>query len=339
MRTAVVILNWNGVHWLQKFLPSVVERSPEATIVVADNGSQDDSETYTRSQHPEVLWLGMDANRGYAGGYNTALKMLQERHPELEYAVLMNSDIEPLAGWLEPLVTFLDAHPLAGAIQPKLLDFGHPERFEYAGAMGGGMDFWGYPFAQGRVFDHCETDQGQYDQPAFPEVFWASGACLMVRMSAFLRAGQLDTQLFAHMEEIDLCWRMWRAGYTVHAAAPSKVMHVGGGTLGALSPQKTFLNFRNSLLVAVKNLPALAAMRVVAARLFLDGAAGLLFLWRGQGAHCWAIVRAHGQFYRMFARFAFRPQQDAKGWPSAGVYRGSIVWQYYARKKKQIPLS
>ena len=339
MRTAVVILNWNGVHWLQKFLPSVVANSPDATVVVADNGSQDDSETYTRSRHPEVLWLGMDANRGYAGGYNTALKMLQQRHPELEYAVLMNSDIEPLAGWLEPLVTFLDAHPLAGAIQPKLLDYGHPERFEYAGAMGGGMDLWGYPFAQGRVFDHCETDQGQYDQPAFPEVFWASGACLMVRLSAFLRAGQLDTQLFAHMEEIDLCWRMWRAGFTVHAAAPSKVLHVGGGTLGALSPQKTFLNFRNSLLVAVKNLPALAAMRVVAARLFLDGAAGLLFLWRGQGTHCWAIVRAHGQFYRMFARFAFRPQQDAKGWPSAGVYRGSIVWQYYARKKKQIPLS
>ena len=339
MRTAVVILNWNGVHWLQKFLPSVVANSPDATVVVADNGSQDDSETYTRSQHPGVLWLGMDANRGYAGGYNTALKMLQDRHPELEYAVLMNSDIEPLAGWLEPLVTFLDAHPLAGAIQPKLLDYGHPERFEYAGAMGGGMDLWGYPFAQGRIFDHCETDQGQYDQPAFPEVFWASGACLMVRMSAFLRAGQLDTQLFAHMEEIDLCWRMWRAGFTVHAAAPSKVLHVGGGTLGALSPQKTFLNFRNSLLVAVKNLPALAAMRVVAARLFLDGVAGLLFLWRGQGAHCWAIVRAHGQFYRLFARFAFRPQQDAKGWPSAGVYRGSIVWQYYARKKKQIPLS
>ncbi len=339
MKTAVVILNWNGVHWLEKFLPSVVANSPEATVVVADNGSQDASESYTRTHHPDVLWLGMEENRGYAGGYNVALERLNKDYPDLTYAVLMNSDIEPLAGWLEPLVTFLDTHPQAGAIQPKLLDYAHPERFEYAGAMGGGLDFWGYPFAQGRLFDSCEEDQGQYDKPAFPAVFWASGACLMVRMDAFRRAGQLDTDLFAHMEEIDLCWRMWRAGYTVHAAAPSKVLHVGGGTLGALSPQKTFLNFRNSLLVTVKNAPTLDAMRMVAARLFLDGLAGLLFLSRGQAAHCWAIVRAHGQFYRMFARFAFRPQQDAKGWPKAGLYRGSIVWAYFAKKEKQIPIS
>ncbi|KRO58236.1 MAG: hypothetical protein ABR98_01450 [Cryomorphaceae bacterium BACL7 MAG-120910-bin2] len=334
MKTAVVILNWNGQKWLEKFLPTVIANSSDALVVVADNGSSDHSADWTQTHHPKVHWISMPSNQGYAGGYNRALSILHAEQPGLAYAVLMNSDIEPSPGWLEPLETFMDAHPTAGAIQPKLLDYQNRQHFEYAGAMGGMLDYWGYPFAIGRIFDHCEQDHGQYDQPAYPEVFWASGACLMVRWVAFDHVKGLDTRLFAHMEEVDLCWRMWRAGYTVHACTQSQVFHVGGGTLGALSPQKTFLNFRNSLLVAVKNLPALAAIRIVAARLFLDGLAGLLFLWRGQGKHCWAIVRAHGQFYRQMAAFAFFPQEHPKGWPAKGLYRGSIVWDYYARNKK-----
>lgn len=339
MKTAVVILNWNGRHWLEKFLPTVIDRSPNSLVVVADNGSTDTSQEWTAMHCPQAYWLGMDENRGYAGGYNHALKALKESHPSLSYAVLMNSDIEPLDGWLAPLVDFMDAHPKAGAIQPKLLSYAEPNRFEYAGAMGGGMDHWGYPFAQGRIFDTCEIDEGQYDRPAFPEVFWASGACLMVRIEAFDSAGKLDPLLFAHMEEIDLCWRMWRAGYTVHAGAPSRVLHVGGGTLGALSPQKTYLNFRNSLLVAVKNLPTRTAMRIVAARLFLDGVAGLVFLLRGQGMHCIAIIRAHGSFYRLFTRFVMQRGPGPKAWPKAGYVRRSIVWAYHVQKKRTIPFS
>ncbi len=336
MNTAVVILNWNGRHWLEKFLPTVVDRSPGALIVVADNASTDDSQEWTEEHAPGVHWIQMDLNRGYAGGYNTALAHLKDSHQELTYAVLMNSDIEPQEGWLQPLVEFMETHPQAGAIQPKLRDYQHPSHFEYAGGMGGGMDHWGYPFALGRVFDTCEEDHGQYDEPAYPRVFWASGACLLVRLEAFYRAGALDPRLFAHMEEIDLCWRMARAGYHVHSAAPAVVYHVGGGTLGALSPQKTFLNFRNSLLIAVKNLPTSSAMRIVAARLFLDGLAGMLFLKRGQGAHCWAIVRAHIAFYRMFASFALTPSPDPKGWPAAGHLRRSLVWAHHVKKEHGI---
>ncbi|MDG1253453.1 MAG: glycosyltransferase family 2 protein [Schleiferiaceae bacterium] len=339
MKTAVVILNWNGRHWLEKFLPIVIERSPNSLVVVADNGSTDDSKEWTATHCPQAYWLSIDQNLGYAGGYNHALLALKEGFATLRYAVLMNSDIEPLDGWLAPLEDFMESQPKAGAIQPKLLSYADPGRFEYAGAMGGGMDHWGYPFARGRVFDHCEVDEGQYDDPAFPEVFWASGACLMVRLEAFYAAGQLDPLLFAHMEEIDLCWRMWRTGFTVHAAAPSRVLHVGGGTLGALSPQKTYLNFRNSLLVVVKNLPTLTAMRIVAARLFLDGLAGLVFLFRGQGKHCLAIIRAHGSFYRLFAHFALQRGPGAKAWPNAGHVNRSIVWAYHVQKKHQIPFS
>ena len=334
-QTAVIILNWNGRAWLEKFLIKVIERSPGARVIVADNGSTDDSEAWAHEHAPAAEWLALGENYGYAEGYNRALKAIDG----IEYAVLMNSDIEPLSGWLEPLVQRFDANPSLGAIQPKIKDHQRPTHFEYAGAAGGYMDVLGYPFAAGRVFDHCEEDTGQYDtRDGSPtrQVFWASGACLAVRVEAFWQAGGLDPKLFAHMEEIDLCWRMQLNGSAVEAHGQSEVLHVGGGTLDALSPRKTYLNFRNSLLILVKNLPMGLAVPVILSRLGLDGLAGLQFLFKGQGQHTWAIVRAHFAFYRLMTSFAIRPQSK-KGWPQRGLYRGSIVWWHYVKRNKVAP--
>jgi len=332
-QTAVVILNWNGRHWLEQFLPKVIERSPNARVIIADNGSSDDSESWTRTHAPQAEWLPLGDNHGYAEGYNRALQTLDG----VDYAVLMNSDIEPLDGWLEPLVQRFDAEPQLGAIQPKIKDHKRPSHFEYAGAAGGYLDVLGYPFAAGRVFDHCEEDLGQYNQgdPTQP-VFWASGACLMVRLSAYWQAGGLDPKFFAHMEEIDLCWRMQMHGFLVEAHGQSEVLHVGGGTLNALSPRKTFLNFRNSLLILVKNLPAWRAFPIILTRLILDGLAGVQFMFQGKPQHTWAIVRAHFAFYGMMTSFAIRPRAK-KGWPQHGLYRGSIVWWRFARGRKVAP--
>lgn len=323
MRTAVVLLNYNGLRWLRQFLPTVVARSPEADVVVIDNGSTEPGTLeWLRSEHPNVALVALEENLGYAGGYQEGLARLEG----YDVAVLMNTDIEPLEGWLAPLTARFEQQPRLGAIQPKLRSYAEPDQFEYAGAMGGRMDRWGIPFAYGRVMDTCETDRGQYDEPTYRPVFWASGACLAVRLEAYWACGGLDPAFFAHMEEIDLCWRLHRHGWLVEACSASTVRHVGGGTLQTGSPRKTHLNVRNSLLTVVRNAPTLSAMRIVAARLLLDGAAGIRFLLQRQPQQTLAIIQAHFAFYQMFSRYAVSRDRTPKRWPEYGLYPGSILW-------------
>ena len=250
IRTAVVILNWNGRKFLEQFLPGVVVNtlSPETSVIVADNGSEDDSVQWVTENHPEVQVIKLDRNYGYAGGYNMAI-----RHLEAEYYILLNSDVEVEPGWSEKLITFMDMHPNVGACQPKIRSFASRDSFEYAGAAGGYIDSLGYPFCRGRIFETLETDHGQYDDTC--EIFWASGSCMVVRGAAFDQCDGFDESFFVHMEEIDLCWRMQNAGYTISYFPHSVVYHVGGGTLGYGSPSKIYYNFRNSLIMLAKNLP------------------------------------------------------------------------------------
>ena len=332
MKTSVVILNWNGVSWLEKFLPSVVKNTPNAKIIVADNGSTDDSKKYVNQNHSDVLFIENKLNLGYAGGYNRAVREIVKIYPDHEFCVFLNSDVDPQKEWLEPLERRMIENPNIGAIQPKILDYNNPDNFEYAGAAGGLLDKWGYPFARGRIFESLEKDKGQYDSPEFTKIFWASGACLMVRLSAFYESGSLDERLFAHMEEIDLCWRMQTQNYDIESCSSSVVFHVGGGTLGSLSPKKTYLNFRNSLLIICKNAPTYTAIKIISARLFLDAAAGFLFLIRLQPRHFFAVIQAHFSFYKMFTRFTFPSQPRKKEWPKNGTYDGSIVWKHFISK-------
>ena len=323
MRTAVALLNYNGLHWLKAFLPLVAARSAGADVVVIDNGSTEAGTLdWLTSEHPSVRVVALPENLGYAGGYQEGLKQLTE----YDLAVLMNTDIEPLEGWLDPLVARFAEQPRLGAIQPKIRSHSNPAEFEYAGAMGGRMDDWGIPFAYGRVLDRCELDQGQYNEPTYRPVFWASGACLAVRLEAYRAVGGLDSAFFAHMEEIDLCWRMHRHGWAVEACSSSTVLHVGGGTLNVGSPRKTFLNVRNSLLTVVRNAPTLSAMRIVAFRLLIDGVAGLRFLLQRHPKHTLAVIEAHFDFYRLFSRYAVSRDRTPKRWPAHGRYRGSILW-------------
>jgi GT2 family glycosyltransferase len=323
MRTAVVILNWNGKRFLEQFLGNVVAHSrAEATVYVADNGSTDDSLGHVRAHHPEVRIIETGGNLGYAGGYNAALAGLDE-----EYAVLLNSDVEVTEGWLTPVISMMDADRGIGACQPKLLDHADRGRFEYAGASGGFIDRFGFPFCRGRVFNHLEEDSGQYDDAR--EVFWASGACMFVRMSAFRSVGGLDADFFAHMEEIDLCWRMKRAGHSVWVQPASVVYHVGGGTLHRSDPQKTYLNFRNGLDLLVKNLPAGRLFPVLYLRLTQDGIAALRFLSQGHAGDFWAVLRAHVTFYR---RLRSTLAKRGGHYPQvSGILPASIVWQHFVR--------
>jgi GT2 family glycosyltransferase len=293
--TAIVILNWNGRRWLERFLPGVVSNSPGATIVVADNGSSDDSLEWLARAQPGVRTIELGTNLGFAGGYNAALRQL-----EADRFVLLNSDVEVAAGWLQGLTDCLDRNPDMAACQPKVLAHGKPSSFEHAGAAGGFIDRNGYPFCRGRIFELTEEDHGQYDDDC--DVFWATGACLMVRADAFREVGGFDEHLFAHMEEIDLCWRLkrlsWRIGYT----SASVVRHVGGGALGYGSPRKTYLNFRNSLIVLTKHLRSRALFLRIVRRLALDGFAALKFLVEGHSAHAWQVVRAHWHYFAALPR-------------------------------------
>jgi GT2 family glycosyltransferase len=322
MRVAVVILNWNGKRFLQQFLGNVVEHSrPLGRVYVADNDSTDGSLAYVRNQHPEVHIIETGGNLGYAGGYNVALAGLGE-----EYAVLLNSDVEVTPHWLEPVIRLMDSDPCIGACQPKLMDHADRSRFEYAGACGGFIDPLGFPFCRGRLFNHLEEDAGQYDDAR--EVFWASGACMFVRLSAFRSAGGLDADFFAHMEEIDLCWRMKRAGHTVWVQPASVVFHVGGGTLHKSNPHKTFLNFRNGLELLTKNLPARALLPVIFMRMILDGIAALHFLSQGHGQDFIAVFRAHVAYY---GRIRSTLSKRSGAYPKvSGVLASSIVWRHFA---------
>ncbi len=321
---AVVILNWNGRPLLEQFLPSVVQYSPEANIYVADNASTDDSIVWVQSNHPEVKIIQNTQNWGFAGGYNQALQHLSE--PIL---ALVNSDIEVTQHWLKPILEQFKAQPKTAIVQPKILDFKNKSKFEYAGAAGGYLDQFGYPFCRGRLFDTIEEDRGQYDQTI--NIFWASGACLFIRNEIFKTLGGFDTDFFAHQEEIDLCWRAHNLGFKVVYEPKSTVYHLGGATLQQGHPQKTFLNFRNSLLMLVKNLPEQSIMPIIISRLILDGIAGIQFILQQKPKHCWAIIRAHFAFYGLISKTYKKRRAN----PIRKYYlTTSIVYQYFVRRKK-----
>ena len=330
MKVAVVILNYNGASMLSRFLPSVIEYSQGAEIVVADNGSTDDSVPVIERDFPAVRLVQLDKNYGFADGYNRALAQV-----EAEYYLLLNSDVEVTQGWLVPLLTFMEQNPAAVACQPKILSYNHKERFEYAGASGGFIDRYGYPYCRGRVFDTVEVDNGQYDDVCC--VFWATGAAMMVRSDAFRNAGGLDGRFFAHMEEIDLCWRMVARGGEIYVVPQSTVYHVGGATLNKSNPRKTFLNFRNNLLMLYKNLPADELHRVMCIRALLDYVAALKFLLTGAWGDCKAVLRARCEYRRMRGEYKSVREQNMAATVVPQIKERtcfSLLWLYYLKGKK-----
>ncbi len=333
IKTAVIILNWNGRNYLEQFLPGVISNtlSPGISVVVADNASDDGSADWVAATFPEITLLRFDDNHGYAGGYNRALRQV-----EAEYFILLNSDVEVEPGWAEKLTTFMEMHPGIGACQPKIRSFEKRTAFEYAGAAGGYIDRLGYPFCRGRIFETVEDDQGQYDDTA--EIFWASGSCMAVRGSAFEQCGGFDDSFFLHMEEIDLCWRMQNAGWTISYFPHAVVWHVGGGTLGYGSPAKIYYNFRNSLIMLAKNLPSASLRPTIFIRRLLDGVAAARLLFTAGGAAAWAVVRAHRDYRK--ARTAIRtfrsatPGTDHIG-PPHTMMNKYILFEYYIRGRKR----
>lgn len=292
---AVVILNWNGRKLLEEFLPPVLKFSEEAVIYVADNASTDDSVDFIRKNFPQIKIILNKENGGFAKGYNEALKNLTE-----DIFILLNSDVEVTENWLGPILEIFKNEPQTAVVQPKLLDYNKRNYFEYSGAAGGFIDMLGYPYCRGRIFDTVEEDHGQYNEDAY--VFWASGACLAIRNTAFYEAGALDEDYFAHQEEIDLCWRLHNLGYNIKYTGGSKVFHVGGATLNNMNPRKTFFNFRNSLYSVLKNVPGKKAYLLLLLRMILDGLAALKFAIAGKFAHFYAVLQAHSSFYRNFLK-------------------------------------
>lgn len=330
--TAVVILNWNGVEWLKQFIPSLIKHTPasEADLIVADNDSKDESVAYLKEHFPEVQLIILDQNYGFAEGYNRAIAQLT--HP---YSILLNSDVEVSPNWLKPLISQLKSSEQIAACQPKIKDFYKKDTFEYAGAAGGFIDYLGYPFCRGRIFDELEKDNGQYEA-AIP-IFWATGACLAIKTKLYNEAGGLDPDFFAHMEEIDLCWRMKSRGFDIYAVPESTVYHVGGGTLSKLNSKKTYLNFRNNLLLLYKNLPSNKLLPILFSRLILDGVAGVKMLVSGDSKHMLAILKAHFHFYGMIPKFKPKRKANLKKTNTylfPEMHPKSIVLDYFLRKKK-----
>lgn len=326
MRTAVVILNWNGKSFLEKFIPSVIKHSEQANIYVADNASSDNSVEFLTQHFPTVNLIRNADNHGFAGGYNEALKTLSE-----EFFVLLNSDVEVTENWLGPMIRLLDSDPTIAACQPKVLKFDQKTHFEYAGAAGGFIDKYGFPFCRGRVFDSIELDNGQYDQVT--EVFWATGACMFVRSKCYNELGGLDADFFAHMEEIDLCWRAKRSGLKIMVQPESVVYHVGGGTLSQSNPWKTFLNFRNGLELLAKNLPGSVLFQTLFVRMLFDGVAAAKFLISGKPKDFLAVLHAHFAFYRRLRKTLAKRSGQYRS--KVFRYDGSIVVDYFIRGKKR----
>lgn len=326
MKISVVILNWNGVAMLRKFLPSVISCTPDAEIVVADNASTDDSISMLEQEFPSVRRILLDKNYGFAGGYNEALRQV-----EAEYYLLLNSDVEVTDGWLEPMLAYMDNHPDVCACQPKLRFYSNREMLEYAGACGGYMDRLGYPYCRGRIFETVEKDCGQYN--TVQSVDWATGAALLIRSQFFWEVGGFDARFFAHQEEIDLCCRLRSRGYGIVCIPDSVVYHVGGGTLPKDNPRKTYLNFRNNQFLLYKNLPNGCYYAVFVCRFFLDALASLTFLLKGEGRSFLAVWKARMDFHRMKSAFS----ADRKMIRSSAHVNGSpfskciILWQYYVR--------
>lgn len=329
---AIVILNWNGAQMLRQFLPSVLKHTTEdqAHIYVADNGSTDDTLSVLATEFPQVRVIALDKNYGFAEGYNKALERVGDRYP---LYLLLNSDIEVPEGWLQPLLSYMDVHQEVAACQPKLRAHHTPTHFEYAGAAGGYIDALGYPFCRGRIFETVEADQGQYDQVA--DVFWATGAALLIRSKVYWEVGGLDGRFFAHQEEIDLCWRLRARGYRIVCVPQSVVYHLGGGTLPKENPHKTFLNFRNNLLLLYKNLPASRLSRVLFVRFWLDALASLVFLLKGEGRTFLAVWRGRRAFRQL--RRDFAPDRASNLAATVvdslpGQYSGSLLVAYHLRR-------
>lgn len=330
-KIAIVILNWNGAHMMRTYLPTVIKNSPEAEVIIADNASSDDSLKMLASDFPEIRTIVLDKNYGFAEGYNKAFKQV-----EAEYYLLLNSDVDVPEGWLTPLLDFMESHPEAAACQPKLRAIKDRESFEYAGAAGGFIDKYGYPFCRGRIFETVEKDHGQYDRNM--EILWATGACMMVRSKDYWDAGGLDGRFFAHNEEIDLCWRIRLLGRKIYCVTDSVAFHLGGGTLPKGNPKKTFLNFRNNLTMLYKNLPDSELHHVMRIRFFLDWLAAfqMLILGRSLGDFK-AVIQGRREFNRWkhdFDNDRKHIQTTRKVNRIPEIFEKSLLWQYYAKGKK-----
>ncbi|MCD8260098.1 MAG: glycosyltransferase [Bacteroides sp.] len=332
-KVAVVILNWNGEEMLGRFLPSVVEHSREegVTVYVADNGSDDRSVMFIENEFPEVKLIRLNRNYGFAEGYNQALLRV-----EATYVMLLNSDVEVTGGWLTPMIRYMDNHPGVAACQPKILSWHHKDSFEYAGACGGFIDRYGYPFCRGRILGSVEKDIHQYDT-VIP-VFWATGAALFIRLDEYKEAGGLDGSFFAHMEEIDLCWRLKSRGKEIVVVPQSKVYHEGGGTLKKESPRKTFLNFRNNLIMLYKNLPEKELRRVLFIRMIADYMAALVFLLQGNRQNAMAVYRARREFRKKRSEYQKLRQENLSRMQRPEIaerWKKSILVAYYLRGIKK----
>ena len=330
VKVAAVILNYNGEEMLRRFLPTVLENTPGADVVVVDNDSTDSSVALVKERFPAVRLIVLDRNYGFADGYNKAMAMV-----DAEYALLLNSDVEVTPGWIEPLVEALDTDADVAACQPKVLDYKRKSFFEYAGAAGGFIDRYGYPFCRGRIFDTVEEDKGQYDNVS--DIFWATGAAMLVRTAVYREAGGLDGTFFAHMEEIDLCWRMRARGYRIVCVPASKVYHVGGATLSAANPHKTYLNFRNNLLMLYKNLPANELGGVMRLRRVLDYVAAFKFALTGESGHFKAVLRARRDFRRMKREYAATREANLAATRTVDIKERTaylLLWHRYAKGEK-----
>lgn len=331
-KVAIVILNWNGRDYLERFLPSVLASTyTNVEVIVADNASTDDSLLFLRETHKQVSIIELHENFGFAKGYNEALKRVSK---EISYYVLLNSDVEVEPGWLEPVMQLMESDERIGACQPKILTYADRSVFEYAGAAGGWLDCLGYPFARGRIFDFCEQDHGQYD--SVEPIFWASGAALFVQAALFHRLNGFDEYFFAHQEEIDFCWRLQLAGYSVMACPASRVYHVGGGTLPKGNEHKVYLNFRNNLIMLAKNLPIFKSFWKLPLRILLDIFSACKSLFEGEATYFLAVLRAHAGFFkwllfdRKSSHFPVRRNGPLQGW-----YAHSVVWKHFVLGRKR----
>lgn len=319
MKIAVVILNWNGTRLLQQFLPSIIQYSHNATIYVADNASTDDSIAVLKNDFPTIKIIENSKNFGFAQGYNEALQWVEE-----PYYALVNSDIEVTENWLNPIVELFEKEPSTAIIQPKILDYKKKSHFEYAGAAGGFIDQFGFPFCRGRIFETLEQDKGQYNDTI--EIFWATGACLFIRKKVFRALKGFDEDFFAHQEEIDLCWRSFNLGYQTKYTSKSVVYHVGGATLDVANPRKTYLNFRNSLYMLVKNLPSKQLFFIIFFRMILDGIAAYKFLFSGKPKHFIAVGKAYFSFYKNLVKMYQKRNASQK---TNYFKTNSIVYKYF----------
>jgi GT2 family glycosyltransferase len=332
-KVAIVILNWNGKNFLSQFLPSVLKHSDASwvRVVIADNNSADGSVEFIRSAYPEIEVITFNKNHGYARGYALTLPQIQT-----QYYVLLNTDVEVTENWLDPLVSLMDQNTHIAAVMPKIRSFNQRENFEYAGAAGGFIDKFGYPFCQGRILTQIERDEGQYNETR--EVFWTSGACMLLRAEAYSRTGGLDGDFFAHMEEIDLCWRLKRLGYSIFYCPQSVVYHVGGGTLPNDNPRKLYYNYRNSLYLLFKNIHRMGFLTILLPRMILDALSATAYLLQGKISFFFSVLRAHIRFYMSLRMLIHKRKIYNRIIAKVNVnqiYKGSIVYSFFIRKQKK----